>query len=743
MLRANRALVRIVLRSFAALSFYFGLFEEIKAQSAPDSTALYQRWQDSNASDTARLNALGKMIEGFYIYANADRTDSLIEVYLSKSLHFGAFEQYADALELKGIQAYIRSDLKSCRTYMRRSLAMNQRIGNTKGLGSGWNNLAVIYTESGDLPQALTAYRNSQRYSAKAVDFYGFTAARSNLCDVYSSLGFPQTAESILRLIVETDPRKIEKGTLASAHTRLGNLMLNQNRPSEALTHYLSALRLAEEVRDVSQQASLRGNIATVHLEMKQFDLAEDSGEEALRLYGELGDSIGIFNTLVGQAATLAMDRDTLGSLSNLERALSIPFSKNDPLNLARAMISYVRLLTALNRLDTAEIALESVRRTIVESSSKELRARAAIAESILKRMRGRLVEALELSQRGRTWAREANSVSLEMDGYLQEYRTLKALGREREALDMYEDYVRSYTDLLQEDKRLEVFGNAVKYDFEKQAIADSLSLVSLEERRMLERTHQRQRQTGLLVLLALMGGFALVFWFQRNQINRERRRSDALLENILPADVAEELKNKGSVEARKFDGVAVLFTDFSGFTAWSAHRSASEVVEEINRCFATFDSLADRFELEKIKTIGDAYMAASGLKSNRSDAKEHLTNALRASFAMLRWIDERRAELELRGESYFGMRVGIHFGPAVAGVAGTKKFQYDLWGDTVNTASRMESCGAIGRLNVSEAVRAVFLNEDDFRFEERESVEVKGKGPMKMYWVDEAPPSV
>ena len=727
------------MRLLASFFLFILSTESACGQSALDSAQLHGKWKDSSRADTAQLNALGKLIENFYLLSNADETDRLLEEYQAGSLRAGAFEQYADALTLKGIRAYLRSDVATSRIYFRRVLAIYQRTGDIKGLGSVWNNLAVISVELGQYRQALMAFRNSQRFSARARDFLGFSTARSNLCEIYASLGYPQLAEQILRMLIETDRQKIELGTLASAHTLLGNLLSDQNRPAEALIHYLEALGLAEEERDHAQQASLWSNITTVHREMKQFDLADQASKKAIEHFVEIEDSTGISIALVGQAATLAMSGDTAGAMRCFHQALSKGYAQNDPWNYALAMISYSRLLAITGRIDSAEFCLGLVRPQIESSHSKDHKAKFALVESIIIRKQGRGEQALGLVRQARKWASEVDNRSTALDSYLEEYRILKSLGRDREALETFELYSHLNAELLLEDKRLEVFGNALKYDYEKQAIADSLSLAALEERRVLEQTNQRQRQTGLLVLMAFLSGFALVFWVQRNQISRERKRSDDLLENILPADVAEELKNRGSVEAREFSGVAVLFTDFSGFTAWSSGRPAAEVVREIDECFGFFDTLIDRYRLEKIKTIGDGYMAASGLKSGQIDSREIAENAILAAFEMLKWVAERALEKELRRESSFGMRVGIHFGPAVAGVVGSKKFQYDLWGDTVNTASRMESCGEQGRLNVSESVRRLFEDHASFRFIERNPMEVKGKGLMRMYWVEVA----
>lgn len=212
-----------------------------------------------------------------------------------------------------------------------------------------------------------------------------------------------------------------------------------------------------------------------------------------------------------------------------------------------------------------------------------------------------------------------------------------------------------------------------------------------------------------------------------------EKEKSNSLLLNILPAEVAEELKRNGESKARAFDMVTVIFTDFKGFTQASEIFSANELVDELNYFFKGFDRIMEKYGIEKIKTIGDAYMAVGGLHNN---AQEGAYMTTKAALEMQEFVLARKKLMESEGIQAFEMRVGLHSGPVVAGIVGFKKFQYDIWGDTVNTAARMESAGEIGKVNISQTTYQLIAGTNEFSFTNRGKIQVKGKGALNMYYV-------
>ncbi|MGB0523068.1 MAG: adenylate/guanylate cyclase domain-containing protein [Flammeovirgaceae bacterium] len=216
-----------------------------------------------------------------------------------------------------------------------------------------------------------------------------------------------------------------------------------------------------------------------------------------------------------------------------------------------------------------------------------------------------------------------------------------------------------------------------------------------------------------------------------KTQIASEKERSESLLLNILPLKIADELKQFGKVKPEYHKSVTVVFTDFTKFTKFTELLSPHELVEELNLCFSFFDGIVEKYNLEKLKTIGDAYMFAGGVPEDRND---NSTCCLRASLEILAFIKQRRAQKLADGLPCFNVKIGIHTGPVVAGVVGKNKFVYDIWGDAVNVAARMEQACEAGRINVSQSTYE--LEKSSFVFESRGMIEAKHKGSLEMYYL-------
>ncbi|WP_086476744.1 adenylate/guanylate cyclase domain-containing protein [Arenibacter amylolyticus] len=314
---------------------------------------------------------------------------------------------------------------------------------------------------------------------------------------------------------------------------------------------------------------------------------------------------------------------------------------------------------------------------------------------------------------------------------YLQLSDLYDKKGMPSEAFDYYKQHI--------------VYRDSVKNITAVQQMADMRTKYEVSQKQIeVDLLNQRQKTQQVIVIATAIALFLiglLAFGLYRRYryirktkqiIERERDRSEKLLLNILPEETAAELKLNGSVEAKKFESVTVLFTDFVGFTHYAENLPPEKLVESIDFYFTRFDEIMEKYGLEKIKTVGDAYMCAGGLPFPSED---HACRMIRAAFEIRDFvINAKNAQQE--SEARFNIRIGIHTGPVVAGIVGTKKFSYDIWGDTVNVASRMESMSVPGKINISQ--NTYDFVKSDCKSDYRGEIQVKNHGKIRMYFVDE-----
>lgn len=289
-------------------------------------------------------------------------------------------------------------------------------------------------------------------------------------------------------------------------------------------------------------------------------------------------------------------------------------------------------------------------------------------------------------------------------------------------ALDYYKQYI-LYRDSVNDISTVQKMAD-LRTDFEVSLKQREVDLLNQEK-------SIQQFKVGALSIILVLSLIILVvlIWYSR-LIILEKKKSDTLLLNILPEETAKELKKKGRVEAVKFERITVLFTDFVEFTKQTERIEAEQLVKSVDFYFKAFDEITTKYGLEKIKTIGDAYMCASGIPASNASRARDIILAARDMVSFVRETHENHQDV-----APFDMRLGAHTGPVVAGIAGIKKWQYDIWGDTVNIASRMESNSEPGKINLSETTYEEIKNE--FKCTYRGEMEVKNMGTMKMYFLD------
>lgn len=337
----------------------------------------------------------------------------------------------------------------------------------------------------------------------------------------------------------------------------------------------------------------------------------------------------------------------------------------------------------------------------------------------------------------------KAGAEDVESNAWLELSNTYKKIHNEAAALVAYKNHITLRDSIysranIQKLTRVDMQGY-----FDRQRFTDSIERAKEKEISSFELQRQRTLTYSGLggVLLLLLLSFIIFRNYKREKkakmiiseardaINEEKQVSERLLLNILPEEVASELKEKGNVEAQQFDDVTVLFTDFLGFTLVGEQLTPKELVAELHTCFKAFDEIIDKYDIEKIKTVGDAYLAVSGLPQPNPN---HAADVINAALDIAAFLEHRKKE---KGDLAFMARIGVNSGSVVAGIVGVKKFAYDIWGDTVNIAARMEQNGVPGKVNISEYTYE--LVKDKFNCIYRGELEAKNKGKMKMYFAE------
>ena len=545
--------------------------------------------------------------------------------------------------------------------------------------------------------------------------------------------------------------RKSEKDAEeAECYDKIGAGYLSLHIMDKALEYYFTALKKYETLKDTAHIAALWYNLATdIYIPAKNYAGAVKYLSKLFDYYQRIHSEIGMatVQNALGQICIETKEYDKALKYYQQSYGVFSRFAANGDNNntnrikavnairstgkvyqakkeYLRAIDCYLRCYEEGKEVNFPDhlwqMGLGEVLVEIVKDSSLVVPQNDFIPEG----RAARLQKAIGLLDTALTTYGGGTETAEEIYTYLSE--ALAMSGRDREALAAYHVAITKRDSIFSADKATRL------------AAVDNKSVLELKDKEleMQKLIVSKKRWEELLYVtgIVLLSVFLVFFHRERRKAEMERKRSDDLLLNILPAEIAEELKKNGHATARQFDNVTVLFTDFVDFTKAGERMSAQELIDELNICFKAFDGIIGRYNIEKIKTIGDAYLSVAGLPV--ADAS-HAENAVRAAMEMSAYMCQRHRQL---GEKTFHVRVGLHTGSVIAGIVGMKKFAYDIWGDTVNTAARMEQSSVAGQINVSETTYA--LIKDKFTCVYRGEIHAKNKGALKMYFVLPAKPT-
>lgn len=598
---------------------------------------------------------------------------------------------------------YSKKDNSNALDYFLKATKLNEETGNKKALLVLYSNIGNVYNDMSNTPKAIEYFLKSSDLNETTGNMQAVATMSTNIANIYKSQNNPQAIDYYLKSLKINESLNNVKGEALNANS-IGSLYFSKGNFAKALEYYSKSQKAFEQIGNKEGVARNTGNIGITYLEMAQDSRSNGDRQQSLQ------QAIDKLDSAVEQLSAIGSSE------------ASQQFSKS---------LTFAKSLSAGDIPSKVSSSSKSAKRDTVyirEDKSKEYMQ----AQANLKSEYTRKQDSIKLESRNK----ELNfSKEMDLQQLKFEYEKKQALAKTDEERQLLKQEEESKRQRIESNYKTLI--NAVHTE-QQLAEARQEKKNSLAQAEIQRQKNIRKIISVFAVLILIMA--FLVYRNLRNQkksnkiiteANRtiliEKQRSEELLLNILPFEIAEELKQNGKSEARFYNEVSVLFTDFVDFTQTSEKLKPEELVAELHECFSAFDEIIGRNGLEKIKTIGDAYMAVCGLPESSHD---HAKRTVQAAIEIRDFIDERK-----KNENVFEIRIGINSGQVVAGIVGVKKFAYDIWGDAVNTASRMESSGESGKINISQSTHELVKN--DFLCVYRGKINAKHKGEIDMYFAE------
>jgi len=594
--------------------------------------------------------------------------------------------------------AYLRSNPDTAKYFGNLGLNLATKTNYKKGISDCYNKIGNIYEAQCNYPAALENYKKSLKIREELGNKKGIARSYNNIGAIYKDQGnYPLALEYYQKSLVISDGIG-DKQEMSYCYNSIGNIHREQGNYNQALEYYQKSLKIEEELGDKQEMSYCYNNIGVVYSDHGNDQLALENYQKSLKILEELGDKKGMAGSYNNIGEIYSFKCNYTKGIEYYQKSLKIYEELGDKQGMS---LNYNNVANLYNKLKEYKIAMP-------------------------------------FAQKGLQIAKEIGTLLLESIAYQNLSESYKGLGNYKEGMENYVLFNHLDDSIFNLEKQKQIAQMEAIYQNEKSQKEIEIKEVQLAKKEI-EIKHQETITIAFIVgfVLAVLIAFLILWSLQLKKkdnkiIAAEKAKSDELLLNILPSEIAEELKKNGHSDARPFDKVSVLFTDFKGFTAIAEKFSAEKLVAELDLCFRAFDQLMSKYNVEKIKTIGDSYMCAGGIPiPNTTNPIDIVKCGLEIQQFMKTYKEER---IE-KNEPFFELRIGIHTGPIVAGIVGLKKFAYDIWGDTVNIASRMESSGEVGKVNISGATYE--LVKDHFVCTYRGKILAKNKGEVDMYFVE------
>ncbi len=595
------------------------------------------------------------------------------------------------------------------------------------------NALSIAILQNEDITESLNVSRQAGELADKLRYLKGKAYAEKNIGMAYYYQGdyiqvLDHWTNSLNIFEILEDPQGI-----SNMANNLGAVYYSQGSNSKAIDYYLRSLSIAEKIQDTLRIASALLNIGGVYGDTpKDYDKALEYFQRIPKYLPALNEPQITTSYLMGEGEIYLLLGNYKDALKYYEDALPLTLNTaDDTHNLTKLGIVEFKMGEKSKAISYLEQAYQ-----IAKENNQQLQLVQTLIELGKLYQNDNFPKALNAFNEAESLA---NTMGLKFE-LKNIYEGLSHVYANKEDFNnafKYQTKLIANKDSLfnlETDDKI----RGLQFDFDLEKKEDKIGLLE-QEAEISELQVERQKYviygsilSLILVVVVAVGSYKRYRYMKKTNkiIETEKDRSENLLRNILPDETALELKEHGKVKAKKFESVTVMFTDFKGFTRYSESLSPEELVQAVDYFFSKFDAVMDKYGLEKIKTIGDAYMCAGGLPF---PTKDHHIKIVKAGFEIAQIMEEAKQNA-VGGIMNIDVRIGINTGPVVAGVVGTRKFAYDIWGDAVNVASRMESMSEPGRINVSE--NTYLLIRDTYQCEHRGQIHVKNKGMMDMYFV-------
>lgn len=583
-----------------------------------------------------------------------------------------------------------------------------------------YNNLGYAYIASGNMDQSLDSFRNAAAQSIENDDIDGYAYSQNGYGIIWAFVGDYQKAityyENAISLFADIENKNGE----ADSRNNLGAVYESTGAYDKAVTYYQEALTQYEELDRKSDIAVALNNLGSINMSLGNYQSAFEFYSTALTIQEELGKKREMAITLnnIGDFY-VAMDYYKEG-LSAYERALQLSNEINDGITSAQILNNIGYMYEIEEEFDKALEYYDESAFKFDESGDYE-----GLVTSVNNL--GTVYYKQEDYQSALEYHLHAFDLSKDItyrDGLKASIKNIaydyQQLGDYKQS-NYYMALLTELTEQLINDKIAESFANS-------EAIfqSEKKNKEILKQKEAIQESERARKR--LLTILAIIAAASVIIMVLLIWVAKERSKSERLLLNILPKKVAENLKKTGETPPVRFEDVTVYFSDVVSFTTLSQHYTPDGLISELNDIFTMFDNIMEKYHCERIKTIGDAYMAVCGMPEKNPD---HAKLMVKAAIEIREAMNKRNEGREIKWE----IRIGINTGRVVGGVVGIKKYIYDVFGDTINTASRMESNSKPMFINCSPSTYE--LIKDDFDTTYRGESDVKGKGIMKMYFIN------